>query len=189
MRIHITNIAIFLLTCILISGCTDGRSNHRRVTAKKQHAIIYEDTKGNHYTRSWNGNEWIYWMIITSQNNSNMNNFNTSTPIFSPSNQWVQTPKPVEALKETNTVVEEINGQPTNEVNSRSEISPSETITEDTTSTQAEEMTVDVDMPAGESIQFDSPTESAQDFSSDAGSFDSGGGDFGGGDGGGGGSE
>jgi hypothetical protein len=127
---------IIISLCQLAAGCS---------RPKVQYGEIYQSDHGTnevYYTRSYSGGSFWYWVYAlagsgSSSGYSSMNNFS--------SGGWTRVPAtsvPPE-LAPTDKVVEEKEGEPTDDVAEKSTVADDEVVTENTTPEQESEMESD----------------------------------------------
>ena len=168
---------VIIIGLLLLAGCSK---------PKVQYGEIYQSDHGTnevYYTRSYSGGSFWYW-IYAMAGSSGSSGF-SSGKSFS-SGTWTRVPATSvpDDLKPTDKVVEEKEGDPTEDVTEKSTVADDDIVTETTTPEQESAMEKDDEESSSESTSDEkssssesesSSSSSSEESSSDESSSDSGG--------------
>jgi hypothetical protein len=166
-----------IIGLFLLAGCSK---------PKVQYGEIYKSNHGTnevYYTRSYSGGSFWYW-VFAMAGSSGSSDFSGGNSFSSGTWTHVSASAVPDNLKPTDKVVEEKEGEPTEDVTEKSAVADDEVVTEATTSEQESEMEKDDDESSSESASDEkssssesesSSSSSSEGSSSDESSSDSGG--------------
>jgi hypothetical protein len=157
---------VIIISLFLLAGCSK---------PKVQYGEIYKSDHGTnevYYTRSYSGGSFWYW-VFAMAGSSGSSDFSSGSSFSSGSWKRVPTTAVPDDLKPTDKVVEEKEGEPTEDVAEKTTVADDDIVTETTTPEQESEMEGSDNESSSESTSSESDEKSSSSESESSSSEES----------------